>query len=265
MNGEQSPQCAAGGHEATTIDLEVEAIRPLALRRAEPALERGRALRRVVQIDPGEAHPGNRTRSQDGVAGHRVRREHPGEDPGRLRSPREGLAKSARRREIATADRDPVPVAADVQRDDATAERPHGPDDRRHLVDGVRDDVPAGTEPPTDEPIALTEEPIRLADGTRGSDEQVLDDEVELAAIVTQELEGVAHDQLDAQAVETEVAACEAHDLPVELDADDLGGRVQRAHRLPHAAGGEPEQQDAPAVRREKQDRAKRAPTRRRR
>jgi hypothetical protein len=54
--------------------------------------------------------------------------------------------------------------------------------------------------------------------------------------------------QLDAQAVEAEVAARETDDLAVDLDADDLGAGVQRADGPPDAARREAEQKDAPGA-----------------
>ena len=91
---------------------------------------------------------------------------HPAEDSGRLRSARQSAAKCPGRRQVPAADRDPVPVAPDVQRDDASAERPHGPDDRRHLVDGVRYDVASGSEPLSNESIALAESANRVCGPT---------------------------------------------------------------------------------------------------
>ena len=215
--------------------------------RAEPPIERGAGAR--------VGHPGRpRRRSPRAVVPvaeadgpSSGSQSHPAEDSRRLRSARESAAKCPGWREVPAADRDPVPVTAHVERDDAPAERPHGPDDRRHLVDGVRNDVASGSKPPSNEPIALAGQPVGFTDRPGGADEQILDDEVEATTLALQELEGVPDDDLDSQAVETEVAPGKAQDLPVDLDADDLGVRVEDADRPAHAAGGEPQQEDAPA------------------
>ena len=139
--------------------------------------------------------------------------------------------------------------------------RAHGPDDRRHLVDRVRDDVACRVAAASDEIVAFAEQPVGLADGARGADEEVLDDQIEAAPVAPQELEGVPGDDLEAQAAEAEVPPAEAQHLPVQLDADDLGVRIQRADRPAHAAGGEAEQQHAPAAApRQEQDRGGQRP-----
>jgi hypothetical protein len=106
-------------------------------------------------------------------------------------------------------------------------------------VDGVRDDVPAGAEPASDEPVALVKKPAGLADGTGRTDEQVLDDQVEAAALTAEILEGVADNELDAQAAEAEVTPGEAEDLAISLDAHDLGVGIKSSDRTTHAASGQ--------------------------
>src|SRR5512139_2608227 len=84
-----------------------------------------------------------------------------------------------RARQRSPANDDPVPVAADVERDDPSAERAHGTDDGRHLVDGVRDDESTEAEPLPNKMVALAGQPLRLSDGARVADEEILDDKVE--------------------------------------------------------------------------------------
>jgi hypothetical protein len=139
-------------------------------------------------------------------------------------------------------------VATNVEGDDPAAEGAHGPDDRRHLVDRVGNHVASGAEPAADEWVAFAEKPLGLADGARGADEEIFDHEVEEASLAPEMVEGVSEDQLHTEVVEVEVAARDPDDLGVELDAHDLGRGVQDANRTGHAAGGQPQNQDAPGT-----------------
>jgi hypothetical protein len=170
------------------------------------------------------------------------------EDPGEFAAVREHPSEGTRRREVATVENDLVPVAADAQGDDATADGTHGTEDRRRLVYGVRDEEAAAPEPPMDEPVPFVEQPGGLPDRSRRANEQVLDDQVEAARVAAQKLEGVFDHDLDAQRVEAEVPAGHLDDLPVEFDADDRGIRRQRSNRSGHAGGREAEEEDAPGT-----------------
>jgi hypothetical protein len=136
-------------------------------------------------------------------------------------------------------------MAADVERDDAATEGAHGTDDRRCLVDGVRDDVSMRAKPPPDEPVAFIEEPGGLSNGADGADEQVLDDQVELTPLAAEVLQRVPYHQLDTEPVEAEVTAGDADDLAVQLDTHDLGVGIQGPERPADAAGGQAQQKDA--------------------
>ncbi|HXK12778.1 MAG TPA: hypothetical protein VMT70_24305, partial [Vicinamibacteria bacterium] len=96
-------------------------------------------------------------------------------------------------------------MAVDVEGDDPAADRAHGPDDGRRLVDGVRDHEAATPEPAADQPVALAEQPVGLAHGAWRADEQVFHDQVEPSPFGLQVLQRVGRDQLETEVVEAEV------------------------------------------------------------
>jgi hypothetical protein len=158
----------------------------------------------------------------------------------------EQLPEPGRRRNVAPADDDPVPVPPHVEGDHASAQGTHGADDARHLVDRVRHHEAPWATPSSDEAVALVEQPLRLADRAGRADEEVLDDQVETPSFTAQVLEGVAEHQVELQPFELEMLPGQPQDVGVALHTDDRGLGVEGPDCPGDAPAAEAEEQDPP-------------------
>jgi hypothetical protein len=163
--------------------------------------------------------------------------------------------------EGAPGDHDAIPVAPDVQGDDGLPEGPQRANEGWHLMDRVRAHDASRAKAPPDLRIAFLEKPARLADGARRPDEQIFDDEVERAPRPPKEVSSIPVHQLQAQAVQLEVApGCLDH-TGVPLDPDHLDLRLEHAQGTDHGAASQSEHEHtSPPTTRDQEDRGGEGP-----
>ncbi len=135
---------------------------------------------------------------------------------------RHRLAKSSTGQPTGATDENLVVVLGETDPQHAPEALPEATRNLGGLVECIADHETACPDPAGSQGEARVEHPVRLVHGPAGSNEDVLDDEVETSARPLEVAAGITLDQLQTEFIQVEPAARGAHHLGIDLDADDL-------------------------------------------